>query len=72
MWEPSGNAPNTTATCYLFTEIQNARFYIQFSDVEVNYLIDSASLTEIVPNTNWKEEADNRIEQIRKSDLTIA
>ena len=33
--------------------------------------MDSASLKEIIPNPNWKEEANSRIEQIRKADITL-
>ena len=63
----------TSANCsyFVLTAITRGRFYVQFEDPPVHYLIDSASLKEIVPNPNWRQEADARIENIRKRDIHI-
>ena len=37
----------------------------------VNYLVDKASVTEVMPNANWKTLADKDIDRIRKSNITI-
>ena len=55
----------------LFAVFTRAHFFVQFSRKEVNYLMDSASLKEIIPNANWKQEANTRIENIRKRDIRI-
>ena len=57
---------------FVMTVVVSARVYIQFEEIAVNYLVDQATFTEIIPNLNWKEEANARIEQIRKADLTFA
>ncbi|XP_069135374.1 uncharacterized protein [Argopecten irradians] len=49
-----------------------ATIFIQINEVAVNYLVDGASFQELVPDTNWKSEAQNRIEQIRKNDVHIS
>ena len=46
--------------------------YVQVnSDADVDYLVDTASLTSFCLSPTWKEEANERIEQIRKNDVTI-
>ena len=37
----------------------------------VNYLVDKASMTEVVPDPNWKTQALIDIDRIRKSNITI-
>ena len=37
----------------------------------VNYLVDKASMTEVVPDANWKTQAGIDIDRIRKSNITI-
>ena len=38
---------------------------------EIEYLIDTIRVTEIPTNPNWREEADARIEKIRKGTITV-
>lgn len=38
----------------------------------VDYLVDHASLQEVQGDPNWKTEANARIEQIRKADITVS
>ena len=45
--------------------------FIQVIGVSVNYLADHASLQLVPENANWRSEADARIEQLRKSDITV-
>ena len=52
-------------------EIISARIYTRFRDPEVNYLVDTTSLVKLVPDVNWKTEANVRIENFRKSDITL-
>ena len=37
----------------------------------MNYLVDTTSLVKLVPDANWKAEANDRIENLRKSDITL-
>ena len=37
----------------------------------VNYLVDMACMTEVVPDPNWKTQAGIDIDRIRKSNITI-
>ena len=41
------------------------------SDVDVDYLVDTASLMSFCLSSNWKAEAEERIELLRKNDVTI-
>ena len=53
-------------------DVDDARFYVQFGEeFAIDYLIDAATLTEVVEDPNWREEANRRIELIRMDDLTI-
>ena len=47
------------------------RIYVQLVDTDVDYLFDSASLTEMPGNNNWKNEALARIDSLRKTDIYI-
>ena len=42
-----------------------------FTELDVEFLVDTTSLTKITPNENWKKEAEARIEQQRKGDITL-
>ena len=54
------------------TEITAARFLVQIQEViDVEYLIDAATLKEVPLNPNWREEANQRIAEIRMDDITI-
>ena len=57
--------------CMLVLAVDSARVYIEFNEVEINFLIDTASLMQVLRNPNWEEEANQRIEEIRKEDVTI-
>ena len=37
----------------------------------VSYLLDEASLVAIPDNPNWREDANQRIDQMRKNDVTV-
>ncbi|ELT88419.1 hypothetical protein CAPTEDRAFT_222166 [Capitella teleta] len=41
------------------------------SDADVKYEVDEPELSQIVVNENWKEQANRRIDKIRKGDITI-
>ncbi|XP_033749066.1 anti-sigma-I factor RsgI6-like [Pecten maximus] len=45
--------------------------YVQVDNKDVNYLIDSMSLKELPTDSDWKSEANARIETIRKSDINV-
>ena len=45
--------------------------YVQMDDVDVEFLLDSASLKKIYRNPNWVEEANQRIDNIRKQNVEI-
>ena len=47
------------------------RLYVQLEDAGVDYLIDTASLVKLLPNPDWKVEAEQRIAQIRQEDITV-
>ncbi|XP_060607339.1 anti-sigma-I factor RsgI6-like [Ruditapes philippinarum] len=44
---------------------------IQVKDPSVNYLVDHTSLQVVPENANWRTEANARIEELRKSDITV-
>ena len=56
---------------FLQTEIESFRIFVQVSDPQCDYVIDTASLTAFYLSPTWKEEANERIEQIRKNDIMI-
>lgn len=45
--------------------------YIQGPDPGIEFLVDDFSLQEIPENTNWKTEANQRIENIRKTNFSL-
>ena len=47
------------------------RIYIQGPDPGIEFLVDDLSLKEIPENLNWKTEANQRIDNIRKSNFTL-
>ncbi|KAK6196155.1 hypothetical protein SNE40_001437 [Patella caerulea] len=66
-WQELGAAFNGPGYVHLF------RLYILIPEKEVDYLVDEASLTEIPAlSSNWRAEADLRIDQIRKADIHIS
>ncbi len=50
---------------------QKPFFYFQSNNVKYDYLVDTASLTQVVRNPNWVEEADARIDYYRKQFLEV-
>lgn len=46
--------------------------YIQGPDPGIEFLVDDFSLQEIPENTNWKTEANQRIESIRKTNFSLS
>ncbi|KAL4219384.1 hypothetical protein ACF0H5_021964 [Mactra antiquata] len=62
----------TKISCTLANGAHNCNFYIQINGPSVNYLVDNASFQLVPHNTNWKTEANARIEQIRKADISIS
>ena len=56
----------------LLAETSQIRLYVQVNnDAAVDYLVDTASLTAFYLSPTWKDEANARIEDIRKNDITI-
>ncbi|KAK3598372.1 hypothetical protein CHS0354_034545 [Potamilus streckersoni] len=49
--------------------IKTSRFYAEGLDPGIDFLMDSASLTEIPENTNWKSESDKVINSQRKQTM---
>lgn len=56
---------------FLLTEVLQARLYFQTPEKEVSYIVDKVSLTEIISRSNWKDEANARIEAHRKSNIIL-
>ena len=55
----------------LVPESASARLFLQCADVLVVYLFDDASLRLVHENPDWKQDADARIEKIRKQNVTV-
>lgn len=55
--------------CTAFEEVRVHALVAE--DQECEFLLDSVSLTEIPSNSNWREEADKRIDELRKGTLKI-
>ena len=65
------NYCNNWPITFELADVDSANVFVQFLDEEVNYLVDTASLTVVQTNPNWEEEANQRIEEIRKQDITV-
>ena len=61
--------PMTTGT--FFPELSQVRLFMQINSALSSYRVDTCSLIKLVDNTNWKAEANARIEEIRKNDIAI-
>ncbi|KAL4233814.1 hypothetical protein ACF0H5_008492 [Mactra antiquata] len=55
-----------------YRTFHSVNVYIQGPDPGIEFLVDDMELTEITENPNWRTEALQRIEQIRKGDVTIS
>ena len=58
----------------LFSDYSGFRVYIQVNEDgenPVSYLVDEASLIEVPDNPNWREDANKRIDQLGKNDVTV-
>ncbi|CAH1789624.1 unnamed protein product [Owenia fusiformis] len=64
-WQKIGGDFITPAT------VTSARIYIQIPEPEINYLFDKTSLKEVIPDKDWVDKANKRIEAIRKGDVAI-
>lgn len=51
--------------------VSYAQFYVQIPASQVNYLVDTASMTEIVFPSDWWNEANARIDQHRKNNIAL-
>ncbi len=49
----------------------SVRVYIQIEEPTVNYVVDEFSMVQIVESDTWVDEANERIDQLRKSDVTF-
>ncbi|XP_071097775.1 uncharacterized protein [Haliotis cracherodii] len=47
------------------------KVYIEVDQPQVNYLLDSATFEEVLPLRNFRSAADDRIEKLRKANVTI-
>ena len=54
-----------------FTAWHQVRVYIQGPDPGIDFLVDDISLREIPENPYWRQEANQRIENFRKSNFTL-
>ncbi|XP_071096907.1 anti-sigma-I factor RsgI6-like isoform X1 [Haliotis cracherodii] len=53
------------------TDTKSAEIFIDVEPPQVDYLMDTAILTEVPQLTNFRAEADDRIEKIRKANVTV-
>ena len=51
--------------------LKSLYLYVKGPDAGVNLLLDKASLSVVTTSSSWKDSAQQRIESIRKGDLTI-
>lgn len=49
----------------------NLHIYIQGPDPGIDFLVDDMSLKEVPEMTSWREDAEESIEQNRKTNFTI-
>ncbi|WP_265445301.1 endo-1,4-beta-xylanase [Acetivibrio straminisolvens] len=56
---------------YTGTDVTNLELYIEGPQAGVSYYVDDVTVTEVGSSATWKEEANARIEQIRKRDAKI-
>ncbi|RXE57948.1 endo-1,4-beta-xylanase [Acetivibrio mesophilus] len=56
---------------YTGTDVTNLELYIEGPTAGVSYYVDDIAVTEVGSSATWKEEANARIEQIRKRDAKI-
>ena len=50
---------------------ESVKVYIQIPEATINYLIDDVTMNRIEENDAWEEEANIRINEIRKSDVSF-
>ena len=60
--------------CFFFflhsmSEFSSAKIGIQKADVGINFLLDDTSLVELSDLSDWKQDADQRIRQLRMGDI---
>ena len=56
----------------MYALIDTTKMTIQaHSEPDVRYEIDEPELSQIIVNEKWKEQANRRINKIRKGDITI-
>ena len=51
--------------------VRQLKVYVQMDDVNIDFLLDTVSLKQVIRNPNWRAEADQRIEWLRKQDVDI-
>ncbi|XP_021346285.1 uncharacterized protein LOC110445814 [Mizuhopecten yessoensis] len=51
--------------------VKEIKIYIQIEEKDVNYFFDDGSLTELVPDPNWRSKAESNIDLYRKVTLNI-
>ena len=47
----------------------SAKLHIQSPDIGIDFLLDDTSLVELSDLSDWKQEADQRIKQLRMGDI---
>ena len=55
----------------LIPAYESVKVYIQIPEATINYLIDDVTMNRIEENDAWEEEANIRINEIRKSDVSF-
>ena len=53
------------------TGVSEGRVIILLTKAKISYYVDSASLTEIEPEPDWKAKANQSIDKIRKNNIKI-
>ena len=54
---------------FFLPEFVSAKLHIQSPDIGIDFLLDDTSLVELSDLSDWKQEADQRIKQLRMGDI---
>ena len=61
-----------TARCvslWFVSEFVSAKLHLQSPDIGIDFLLDDTSLVELSDQSDWKQEADQRIQQLRMGNI---
>ena len=66
-----GHCKKKNSSLHSMSEFSSAKIGIQKADVGINFLLDDTSLVELSDLSDWKQEADQRIRQLRMGDINF-